>query len=66
MLQLSEYSLRKFLQNEPDFLRLMDYKVKIVVDFLISWEKREIKPVRRARETLVGWHFSGQIVYKKR
>jgi bifunctional DNA-binding transcriptional regulator/antitoxin component of YhaV-PrlF toxin-antitoxin module len=36
MLQLSEFSLRDFLQNEPDFPRITDYRVRIVVDFVIS------------------------------
>ncbi len=36
MLQLSEFSLRDFLQNEPDFPHVTDYRVRIVVDFVIS------------------------------
>ncbi len=36
MMQLSEFSLRDFLQNEPDKPRVTDYRVKIVVDFVIS------------------------------
>ncbi len=36
MMALSEFSLRDFLQNEPDTPQVTDYRVKIVVDFVIS------------------------------
>ncbi len=36
MMALSEFSLRDFLQNEPDLPRVTDYKVRIVVDFVSS------------------------------
>jgi len=36
MLHLSECSLRDLLQNEPGFPRVTDFRVRIVVDFLIS------------------------------
>ncbi len=36
MMSLSEFSLRDFLQNEPDKPRVTDYRVRIVVDFVSS------------------------------
>ncbi len=36
MMALSEFSLRDFLQNEPDEPRVTDYRVRIVVDFVSS------------------------------
>ncbi len=36
MMEISEFSLREFLQDDPELLRVTDYRVRIVVDFVSS------------------------------